>query len=172
MNLIKYVISLSALIALTGAQCWSAAGDICEKMSYDDIESLIPLLNTESLLQLGGTCRQYRDIFSKELYKRLLGSYPSRQAALFGAVENNIPSAIDYLVQHGVDVNERGRDGTTALMMAAKLGYEAVVDALLKNRADVDFVTNNSQTALGYAIAHGHTKIEELLRNAGARPLD
>jgi ankyrin repeat protein len=60
--------------------------------------------------------------------------------SLVAAIEQGNISLIEQLVARGVDVNQRGRDpdGQTPLMLAAGLGKESVVQALLAAGASPD----------------------------------
>ncbi|KDO34335.1 hypothetical protein SPRG_22084 [Saprolegnia parasitica CBS 223.65] len=61
------------------------------------------------------------------------------------------------------NVDAQSTDGTSALMIAAKVGSLAHVQYLLQQEADVDLVATNDCTALLHAAIHGHLAIVELL---------
>ena len=52
-------------------------------------------------------------------------------------VENQL-EAVEFLVQHGSDVNNQNEFGTSAIVEAAQLGYVEMVDLLLKLGASVN----------------------------------
>jgi ankyrin repeat protein len=55
------------------------------------------------------------------------------------------------LVDHGADVNATAKDGSTALMLAAKSAKITVVEFLLARGADPNRTDNYGKTALDYA---------------------
>src|SRR5207245_330280 len=62
----------------------------------------------------------------------------------------------------------KGVEGQTALMLAARGGHAAVVDALLAAKADVNAKTKNGITALIKAAEGGHAQVVKTLLAAGA----
>jgi len=78
---------------------------------------------------------------------------------------------ITSLLASGADVNERGANGRTALMVAAETGDAQAVSLLLANKANPN-VTDSKQgrTALMIAAEAGQAEIVQLLLNAGANP--
>ena len=79
----------------------------------------------------------------------------------------NFPE-VKSLLGKGADVNARGDDSSTALMVASAHGHRDVVGLLLKKGADVNARTNNGATALMVASVHGNLKIVNLLLANGA----
>jgi len=64
--------------------------------------------------------------------------------------------AAKYLLAHGADANTRLKDGTTAVMMAARSpDNKELVAALTKAGADVTGEGNYGQTAISEIAAHG-----------------
>ena len=47
----------------------------------------------------------------------------------------------EVLLRHGADINQRDRDGKTALMIAVVNGHQPLVELLLKNNADLSAKT-------------------------------
>src|SRR5271156_3855704 len=158
----KYIISLTALIALTGASSYGAAGDLNPETpidllallyaqgSADQAPRILASLYRKELLQLALIGYKepqrfpnlYQDAMSelfnqKEKFQQFLQENNGDvQKALFDAAENNKPWAIDHLVQNGADLNARDNYRCTALMFAAINGYEAVVPQLLSAGAN------------------------------------
>jgi cytohesin len=65
----------------------------------------------------------------------------------------------------GADVNQARDDGVTALYIAAQLGHETVVRAMIEAGADVNQATEEGDTPLS---ASPTFEIAQILRNAGA----
>lgn len=86
---------------------------------------------------------------------------------LAGAHANRIDVILRYL-QKGVDVNARGKNGYTALMVAAGRGSRDAVELLLARGADVDLANDEGWTALMEAIYREHEETAKRLLRAGA----
>ncbi len=71
-----------------------------------------------------------------------------------------------YLLDRGVDVDEKGGLGLTLLMNAVKYGAIDVVKLLIDQGADVNTKTQKGKTALNYCRS---PDIEALLRESGAK---
>lgn len=85
------------------------------------------------------------------------------------AVTNLHTGSAKALLEHGADVNVKGNDGSTALMLAASAGDSEIVRDLLRQGADVSGrFTETGKTALMLAREKGHSEIVELLE--AARP--
>src|SRR5271154_1305702 len=143
----KYIISLTALIALTGALSYGAAGDLNSETpigllarlyaegSADQAPRILALasLDRKNLLQLALIGYKepqrfpmlYRDAKSelfnqKEKFRQFLQQHNGDvRRALFDAARNDKAWAIDYLVQNGADLNVTTNYDMTALMLAA-----------------------------------------------------
>ncbi|XP_068452359.1 NAD-capped RNA hydrolase NUDT12 [Clinocottus analis] len=64
-------------------------------------------------------------------------------------------------------LNRAGSSGWTALMLAARNGHYAVVEALLSHGCDKFSVNNSSQTAYDIAVFWGHRHVAALLGRTG-----
>ncbi len=73
-----------------------------------------------------------------------------------------------YLLDVGANVNATSANGTTALMMAVRGGYDTSVELLLSRGADVNHRNENGATALSWATRGAMTTIERSLRAHGA----
>lgn len=73
------------------------------------------------------------------------------------------------LIEKGADINARGQDGRTPLMIAAIKGYAEIVKLLIANGADVTIRSAKGETALSLAKAYNNNEIQKLLKAAGAR---
>jgi ankyrin repeat protein len=95
------------------------------------------------------------------------------------AGRDNLSSAVtrgdirraEQLIAGGADLDSRGRQGWTPLMIAADRGDMVTVKALIKAGADVNAVSPNiGFTALMAAVYQGHDDIAMILLKAGADP--
>jgi ankyrin repeat protein len=75
---------------------------------------------------------------------------------------------VEYLIAHGVHVNERDAYGCTAIMRAASKGDAGIIRVLLQGGAEVNTESDNHETALTFAIVWNRIKIVEALIEAGA----
>ena len=76
---------------------------------------------------------------------------------------------VKQLLDRGVNVNARYRDGETALMFAALKGHVNVVKLLIERGANVNIQDIRGNTALSYAKEKGHTHVSELLLKHNAK---
>lgn len=81
---------------------------------------------------------------------------------------SNKASVVQILLDRGVDVDESGEGGHTALTVAAFAGHKEVVRDLLDAGASVDARTSHGTTPLMEAAATGRSEIVPLLVEAGA----
>jgi ankyrin repeat protein len=85
------------------------------------------------------------------------------QAARFG----DVPGVGKYAAE-GFDVNEKSKQGKTALILAAAAGHAKVVEALIDLHADVQAQDKNGATALILAATEGHAEAVRVLLKHGA----
>jgi ankyrin repeat protein len=79
--------------------------------------------------------------------------------ALLEAAPNGQIAAAEFLVNHGVDVNDSDARGDTALHVAAGYGQLVMMKWLVKRKALVDARTVVGVTPLHYAAAKGRTEV-------------
>ena len=73
---------------------------------------------------------------------------------------------VHQLIAGGADANQSGPERKTALHLACSGGHDAVVRALLDNKADVDLLTERGETALHLATTKN---VAQALITAGAK---
>ncbi len=85
------------------------------------------------------------------------------QAARFGDTQG-----VAKYAGEGFNVNEKSRQGKTALILAASSGHAKAVEALIGLGADVQAQDKNGATALILAATEGHAEVVRVLLNRGA----
>lgn len=71
------------------------------------------------------------------------------------------------LIEKGAVVDEKSKDGTTALMNAAQQGHNEIARLLIEKGADVNAKTDSGTTPLMWAAMTHHGDTAELLINNG-----
>lgn len=93
---------------------------------------------------------------------------------VYAAVMKNQPADLEKLLAAGADANApvEMMPGfpTTFLVIAAGNGHLEVVQALLKNKAQVDKPDSFGVTPLMAAVAQGSLEVTQLLLSSGANP--
>jgi hypothetical protein len=78
-------------------------------------------------------------------------------------------TSANILINAGASIDAVTADNsTTALMLAAKKGYQAVVEVLLRGGADINARDKSGFTALMWASSEGHAHVVTQLLQAGA----
>jgi hypothetical protein len=91
--------------------------------------------------------------------------------ALMFAAKNNDLSALNFLLEKGLDPDMQDKFGRTALMISSKSGFTSIVDRLIQEGANLDLKRNNGMTAFMLAHKYNHNQILILLKKAGASEL-
>ena len=101
----------------------------------------------------------------------LLAKGASANAALIPASWQGNRETVQFLLEHGADINHAGGVGVkrTPLMHAAYGGHKDLVAFLLDNGADVNARDAVGMTALRLAELRGYTDIVKILKNASAQ---
>jgi quinoprotein dehydrogenase-associated probable ABC transporter substrate-binding protein len=86
------------------------------------------------------------------------------------ALVQRSPGMVKFLIAHGADVNERDRDGWTAIMTAAYCDDDEDVKVLAAHGADPNAISTQKLTALGVAAQYGKDKAAVALIQVGADP--
>ena len=98
------------------------------------------------------------------------------QAALAGSYDDALSAAnmgdakeLVSLIQRGLDPDTVDAQGNTLLILAAREGHTAAVEALARNRARVDYRNPAGDSALMLAVLRGHEEAARALIKAGAK---
>lgn len=95
------------------------------------------------------------------------GDAKGRRLLTYAAEDGNLALAVE-LRRLGVDVNERGRQQTTALQTAVAAKQPLFVEWLLKEGAEVDAADEEGWTPLCYAVQANNAWLVDRLARAGA----
>ena len=90
------------------------------------------------------------------------------EAALLQACEKGDLKAVKDLLDKGVNINARDRDGRQPVIEATYWQHADVVRLLIERAADVNAKKVDGTTALEFAISLHNKEIEQMLRQAGA----
>jgi hypothetical protein len=88
---------------------------------------------------------------------------------LMEAVRKGDIGGVRTLLAKGVEVDEKVRDGITALMFASSLGHTEIVKVLLNAGAEVNAATEFGVTPLMWAAAEGCAETVKVLLAKGAK---
>ena len=88
---------------------------------------------------------------------------------LQGAASKGNKEAIELLLTHGADVNERNSYGLTPLHFAAAAGDKEIIELLLAHGADVNAATKDGKTPADIAANYKYQDVVDLLRQHGGR---
>ena len=75
---------------------------------------------------------------------------------------------VNYLLQNGADPNLADKNGDTALMIAARLGYLEGINSMIAARAKIDATNRQGETALIIAVQTRNVQAVKRLLEAGA----
>lgn len=95
-----------------------------------------------------------------------------RQSALatklHDAAKDGYLHRLNWLLDHGTNIEERDANGNTALIVAARNGQVEMVKKLLDRGAYIEGTNNDNNTALMAAANNGRTEVVKELLNRGA----
>ena len=91
-----------------------------------------------------------------------------RGSPLADAARQGNRTAVHELLQQGLDVNGKGRDGTPALHWAVRVDDRDLLDMLLAAGADVNGANYYGQAPIHVAVEYRHTHMLRRLFDAGA----
>jgi ankyrin repeat protein len=78
------------------------------------------------------------------------------------------PDVAEILIENGAKVNFKGKDGASALTIAAEHGNAEVTQILLAKGGDVNIHNDHGNTPLMYSAQYGHPAVTKLLLDSGA----
>jgi ankyrin repeat protein len=90
--------------------------------------------------------------------------------AIHFAMRNRDGRWVGYLLSHGAEPDLADRNGDTALILAARLGYSEGAARMLMGHAQVDKSNRMGETALIVAVQQRQPAIVKMLLEAGANP--
>jgi uncharacterized protein len=94
---------------------------------------------------------------------------PHEEPLIVGAISHTaVPAILRALLVHGESPNESRRDGTPALVIAARRDDPAAVDTLLQAGVDINAIDAGGRTALMHAVERGHETVARILLAQGA----
>jgi len=96
------------------------------------------------------------------------GPHSLSQLSLYESAQQGDIAGVKRHLKMGADVDERGQEGWTALMVAVYRGDVAMARLLLKRAADVNARNIHGVTVLMVAIHRGQREMERLLVEHGA----
>ncbi|MCX8028556.1 MAG: ankyrin repeat domain-containing protein [Brevinematales bacterium] len=131
------------------------------------------LKNEQSSKTLATHCASYgRTSIAKFLYSKGLNfkfkDDKNGQTPLHYAVGSGEYSMVEFLVDIGLDVNEKTSYGLTPLHIAVDRDNKKIVDLLLRRGARVDAVDFEGKTPLHIACINNFRRIAEILLKRGA----
>lgn len=86
---------------------------------------------------------------------------------MFDAIEHDDVETITKLICNGLDINGRGRDGQTALHVAARNNNIFIVDLLIGLGANPNLEDIDEVSPFHESIINGHLECIKTLRKAG-----
>lgn len=92
------------------------------------------------------------------------------EGALHIVVRRRDLTWLGFLLGRGARPDLENNDGTTALMLAAQIGWREGVERLITRGASVNHANNRGETALIYAVQRNDVPVVRLLMTQGADP--
>ncbi len=128
--------------------------DLIKYVSYDDLETLDDTMATQEDLDKFLTLRQESSLAT----------------LLHFATEEGAIKCANRLIEYGADVNAIDKDGTSPLILCAKIGYPvhtAIAKKLLAEEdIDVRIMNDKFETALGLSVKFERYKLADLITEA------
>jgi hypothetical protein len=93
-----------------------------------------------------------------------------KMTPLHFAARDGVGEMVEFMLDHGADVNAPGEDGWTPLHFAAAHGHTFIVQFLLENGARVDASTSDGSTPIELAYIYERSSVIQILSSQGARP--
>lgn len=84
------------------------------------------------------------------------------------AVQNGLSRIVEFLIDHGDNINVGLENGNSLLHYAARNGHLGVVECLIKHQAFIDQPNNENAIPLHFSVQKGYLNVVEFLINHGA----
>lgn len=103
------------------------------------------------------------------IFDRLLelGADPARisngKTPIMSAAQNKQPLMLRQLIRYGADIDQVGKKGNTAIIMATKSGKMTCIKLLVENGANVELKNDAGMTPLDYANNSNYPEVAEYL---------
>ncbi|QBA65184.1 ankyrin repeat domain-containing protein [Muriicola soli] len=123
-------------------------------------ESFFNAIRTGDLNKIKSLVKQHPELLT---VKDKRGSTP----LILGAYYNH-QDVVEYLLQKGVNVDEKDGTGNTALMGVCFKGYKDIAELLMKAGADVNTTNAMGSSCLIFAVTFNQLEIAQLLVKHGA----
>ncbi len=88
----------------------------------------------------------------------------NQQNFLHLTIPDNLIESVKCLIKNDININATDTAGETPIMIAAKYGYNEIVEELLIAGANVNFESQNGYTAIEFAILNNHFNIFKQLK--------
>ena len=118
-------------------------------------------MNTPSTMSLRST-KSMRAVPSVDVVRK------NDMNDLLNAYENGDMGAVQYLLEHGANVNSMNQFGQTPLMLACMENRLTIVQLLLDNGSDIHAREESGATSLMLACKVGHCQVTQYLLKRGA----
>ncbi|XP_053597644.1 ankyrin repeat and death domain-containing protein 1A-like [Microplitis demolitor] len=86
-----------------------------------------------------------------------------------GANRAGLVEIMEYMLQNGVEVEVRNREGVAAVHLDVRQGYMEIFDSFTEHNVNMDIEDEKGRTPLFYAAEYGHTEKVNALLKQGAR---
>ena len=142
---------------------WERHKEVCKMCSharYATKNLLIPAIFSANF-------ELVRKLVEEGMDVNMSHSATSTAAIHFAAAIGHFP-IVQYLLQHGADMDHVDNEGISPLWNAAKNGHLAVLQHLLELGADKDNANNNGTSPLYVAAQNGHLPVVKYLLDQGA----
>ncbi|XP_046559431.1 serine/threonine-protein phosphatase 6 regulatory ankyrin repeat subunit A-like [Haliotis rubra] len=164
------LVSNAADLTLVDDEDEGVLHDACEGGNTSIVQHLITVCDINKRRRDGRTPVMLAALYGqKDVFDLLVSN-----AADLTLVDDKDEGVLNYacqggntsIVQHLItvcDINKKGRDGRTPVMLAALYGQKDVFDLLVSNAADLTLVDDKDEGVLNYACQGGNTSIVQHL---------
>lgn len=151
----------SAICSEKDSRCITKKQSILSKMNKAEYTSHLNLLESKTKTEDSNIVNNVATFLEEN-------SGENHTESFFKAVESNDVQKIQELLQSGIDINAKDKDGWTPLMYAASKKATDIAKILIEAGADLNATDNCGWTALMDAVDRNSIDIVRLLIDAGA----